>query len=116
MTLKAKPEKLESALGDEKEAKTWGLSVRDVTRRYANERQLDDDDGVWITTLSPGYPAGKAELQVGDVVRSVNRKPVKDVDEFIKLYDASIKAKEDKVWLEVQRNRGKQYVVLKVSY
>jgi C-terminal processing protease CtpA/Prc len=92
------------------------MSVRDVTRRYANERQLDDDDGVWITTLSPGYPAGKAELQVGDVVRSVNMKPVKDVDEFVKLYDASVKKKDPKVLIEVSRNRGKQTALLKISY
>ena len=105
-----------SALGEEKEAKTWGMSVRDVTRRYANERQLDDDGGVWITTLSNGYPAGKAEMHVGDVVRSINNKPVKDVDEFVKLYEASIKAKDEKVYLVVQRDRGRQYFVLKVSY
>jgi serine protease Do len=116
LRLKATPEKLTSALGEEKEAKTWGMSVRDVTRRYANDRQLDDDQGVWITTLSPGYPAGKAELRVGDVVRSINMKPVKDVDEFVKLYDASVKAKEPKVLVEVKRDRGTQTAVLKVGY
>jgi serine protease Do len=114
--LKATPEKLTSALGEEKEAKIWGMSVRDVTRRFANERQLDDDMGVWITTLSPGYPAGKAELEVGDVVRSVNAKPVKDVDEFVKLYDASVKKKEPKVLIEVTRNRGKLNELLKIEY
>ena len=114
--LKATPEKLTSALGEEKEAKTWGMSVRDVTRRYANDRQFEDDDGVWITTLSPGYPAGKAELRVGDVVRSINTKPVKDVDEFVKLYEASVKAKETKVLVQVKRDRGTQTAVLKVGY
>lgn len=114
--LHAETEKLQSELGDEKGAKAWGMSVRDVTRKFANDRQLDDADGVWITTLSPGYPAGKAELQVGDVVRSVNLKPVKDVDEFEKLYDASVKNKDAKVLIEVTRNRGKQTAVLKVTY
>ena len=90
--------------------------MRDVTRRYANDRQLDDDQGVWITTLSPGYPAGKAELHVGDVVRSINNKPVKDVDEFIKLYDASVKGKDAKVLVEVKRDRGMQTALLKVGY
>lgn len=114
--LKATPEKLTSALGEEKEAKTWGMSVRDVTRRYANDHQLDDDEGVWITTLSRGYPADKAELQVGDVVRSINLKPVKDVDEFVKLYAQSVKDKAAKVVVEVKRNRGTQTAVLKVNY
>lgn len=114
--LHVEAEKLQSELGEEKGAKVWGMSVRDVTRKFANDRQLDDADGVWITTLSPGYPAGKAELQVGDVVRSVNLKPVKDVDEFEKIYDASVKNKDAKVLIEVTRNRGKQTAVLKVSY
>ena len=114
--LTATAEKLESALGEEKEAKIWGMSVRDVTRRFANERQLDDAHGVWITTLSPGFPAGKAELQVADVVRSVNLKPVTNAEEFVKLYEASVKNKDPKVLIEVQRNRGKQTAVLKVTY
>jgi len=116
LKLKATSVKLESALGDEKEAKTWGLSVRDVTRQYANKMQLDDGDGVWITTLSQGYPAAKAELQVGDVIRSINMKPVTDVDEFVKLYEASVKNKDGKVLIEVSRSRGKQTALLKVNY
>lgn len=116
LTLHAITEKLQSELGEEKGAKVWGMSVRDVTRKFANDRQLDDAEGVWITTLSPGYPAGKAELQVGDVIRSINLKPVKDVDDFLKIYEASVAKKDPKVLIEVTRNRGKQTAVLKVEY
>src|SRR3989440_5654750 len=63
LTLSATTQKLEGAVGEEKELKTWGVSVRDVTRTYANARQLDDDLGVTVTTMSPGFPAQKAELQ-----------------------------------------------------
>jgi serine protease Do len=111
-----KPQKLESAIGEEKEFKTWGLSVRDVTLPYANANQLDDDTGVTVTTLSQGYPAAKAELQADDVIRSVNAKPVTDLDEFTKLYDASVKAKEPRVLVEFQRARGRRRAVLKVDY
>jgi S1-C subfamily serine protease len=116
LQLSAKAQKLEGAVGDEKEFKMWGLSVRDVTRTYANEAQLDDDTGVVVTTMSPGYPAAKAELQADDVIRTVNQKPVTDLDEFIKLYDDSVKNKEDRVLLEVQRGRGRRSAVLKVTY
>jgi serine protease Do len=116
LELKLKPQKLESAVGEEKEFKTWGLSVRDVTLPYANANQLDDDTGVTVTTLSTGYPAAKAELQADDVIRSVNGKPVTDLDEFRKLYDASVKAKESRVLLEFQRSRGRRRAVLKVDY
>ena len=69
-----------------------------------------------VTTLSPGYPAAKAELLPGDVIRSVNQEPITDLDEFKKLYDASVKAADGTVLLEVQRGRGRQSAVLKVTY
>jgi serine protease Do len=116
LSLTAKTQKLEGAVGEEKEFKTWGVSVRDVTVRYANEEQLDDDTGVAVTTLASGYPAQKAELQSGDVIRSVNGKPVTDLDEFTKMYNESVKAKEGKVLVEVQRGRGRRRAVLKVDY
>jgi serine protease Do len=116
LTLTAKTQKLEGAVGEEKEFKTWGLSVRDVTNTYANENQLDDADGVVVTTLNPGYPAAKAEIASGDIIRSVGGKKVTDLDEFQKLYDASTKAKDARVLIEVIRNRGTSRKVMKVEY
>jgi serine protease Do len=112
----AKTQKLEGAVGEEKELKIWGVSVRDVTRTYANERQLDDDDGVVATTLSAGYPAAKAELSPGDVIRAVNGTPVTDLEAFMKLYETSTQKKETRVLLEVMRGRGARSAVLKVTY
>ncbi|HZL37011.1 MAG TPA: trypsin-like peptidase domain-containing protein [Tepidisphaeraceae bacterium] len=114
--LTAKTEKLQGAVGEEKEFKVWGLSVRELTRSYANQAQLDDTQGVVVTTESPGYAAAKAELAPGDVVRAVNRKPVTDLDEFTKLYDESVKKKAKIVVLEVQHGRGRKTAVLKVDY
>jgi serine protease Do len=114
--LTAETQKLESALGEEKEFKTWGFSVRDVTRRFANEKQLDDDKGVWITSMSPGFPAAKAELQRGDVIRSINTKPVTDLDEFLKMYDESVKRKDPKVYIEFKRDRGQKSALLEANY
>jgi serine protease Do len=112
----ARTQKLQGAVGEEKEFKTWGVSVREVTRAYANAHQLDDDQGVVVTTLSPDYPAAKAELLPGDVIRSINQDPITDLDAFTKLYDASVKAKDPAVLLEVQRGRGRQSAALKVTY
>lgn len=116
LELTAVPQKLQGAVGEEREFKTWGLSVRDVTRTYANEQRLDDDTGVVVTTLSSGYPAAKAELDRGDVVRMVNGKPVEDLDEFLKLYEESVDRKDARVLLEIQRGRGRRAAVLRVSY
>ena len=116
VSLTAKTERLQGAIGEEKEFKTWGISVREVTRKFANARQLDDRSGVVVTGLSPGYPAAKAELINGDVIQSVNQKPVADLDAFQKLYDDSVKAKDALVLLEIVRQRGDQSKVLKITY
>jgi serine protease Do len=116
LKLTAMTQKLEGAVGEERELKVWGMSVRDVTRKYANDAQLDDDIGVVVTTMSRGDPAAKAELQSGDVIRTVNMKPATDLDEFVKLYEDSVKNKDGKILLEVQRGRGKRSFVLTVTY
>jgi S1-C subfamily serine protease len=69
-----------------------------------------------VTTLNPGYPGAKAELEPEDVIRSVNQHPATDLDEFMRLYEASVKNKETRVLLEIERGRGKESVVLKVDY
>lgn len=115
MTIKVKTQKLEGAVGEERELKAWGLSVRDVTTRYANEQQLDDDTGVVVTTLSPGYPAAKAELEPSDVIRSVNGEKVEDLDAFMKIYDKLTKDKTSRILVEVQRGRGIRRAVLKME-
>ena len=109
-------EKLQSSVGDEREFKAWGLSVRDITRAYANARQLDDDNGVLITSLNPGFPAAKAQLQPGDVISRINEHPVTDLDEFARLYDQSLDAKHPAVLVDLLRNRTIQQAVLTLSY
>jgi serine protease Do len=114
--LTARTEKLQGAVGEEKEFKTWGLSVRDMTRAWANEAQIDDPAGVIVTTMSPGYPASKAELQPGDVIHSVNGTRVEDLDAFNKAYKESTEKKQKAVLLQIQRGRGRQSAVLKINY
>ncbi len=116
LQLAMQTEKLESAVGEEKEFKVWGLSVRDVTRAYANARQLDDDQGVVITSLSQGYPAAKAEMMMEDVIVRVNDRPVKDLDEFVRIYEESVKAKDATVLIDLRRRRSTPQAVLKITY
>lgn len=110
------PVKLESAVGEEREAKAWGFSVRDVTRAYANEQQLDDDKGVVVTSLTRGYPADKADVNGGDVIRAIDGQPVDDLDAFIKKFNELTAKKKTPVLLLIQRDRGVQDKLLKITY
>jgi serine protease Do len=115
LNLTATTERLEGAIGEEREFKTWGLSVRDVTRAYSNEQQLETDKGVVVTTLSPGLAAAKADLNPGDVILSINGEVIDSLDDFDKLYKASLDKRQTRVVLAVTRGRGATTAVLKVS-
>jgi serine protease Do len=114
--LSAKTLKLQSVFGEQKELKVWGMSVREVTRAYASDNQLDDDSGVLIETLTDGHPAAEAELQGGDVIHAVDGKPVTDLDEFLRLYKLSIAKHAGKVGLDLRRGHADEFKVMTVTY
>jgi serine protease Do len=116
LTLHAKTLKLQGAVGEEREFKTWGMSAREVTRAYANQALLDEAKGVVVTTINPGYAASTAELAAGDVIVNVDGEDVGDLDSFQTLYDAAVKSREPQVLLDIQRGRGRLSAVLKVNY
>lgn len=45
-------------------------------------------NGVLVSSVTPGFPADKAGLKAGDVITSVNGKPVKDGDELVNIISA----------------------------
>lgn len=115
LTVEAAPVKLESAVGEERELNDWGLSVREVTRPYANAQLLPDDKGVVVTTVRPGYAAAKAELFPGDVIKQVGGQPAEDLEAFMALYDKSVESKQKQVILSVARGQGTRTVLLKIE-
>ena len=64
-----------------------GITVQNLTPQIARELGLKKSAGVVVTGVEPGSPAAEAMLQPGDVIQSVNRKPVKNVDEFVKIVE-----------------------------
>jgi serine protease Do len=108
--------RLQSAVGEERELKLWGMSVRNITRAYANEARLDEDHGVVITSVNPGYPADKADLKAGDVILKIGKTPVADLGEFMAAHDRLVKEKATPVVIEARRGRGPVFGVIKVSY
>ncbi|MFT3996508.1 MAG: Do family serine endopeptidase [Asticcacaulis sp.] len=54
-----------------------GVSILPVTDEYVESLSLKDKDGAYISDVNKGGPAEKGGLQMGDIVKSVNGKPVK---------------------------------------
>jgi serine protease Do len=84
-----------------------GLSVRPLTPD--EQRQADVDGGVLIQGVTG--PAARAGLQPGDVVLSVNGKPVKSVDQLRDL----VKGAKDEVALLVQRGDARIFVPVELG-
>ncbi|MFH0788496.1 MAG: DegQ family serine endoprotease [Pseudomonadota bacterium] len=87
-----------------------GITVQDITPEIAQELGLKKAAGVVVAQVEPGSPAAEAGLQEGDVIREVNRKAVKNADEFLQKLE---KAKgQDTVLLLIQRGDHKLFAAV----
>ncbi len=72
------------AVPDQSELRQWGLTVRDISFLMARELRRPNQDGVLVTSVRPGGPAGDAKpaLESRDIITSVAGNPVKNVEEL----------------------------------
>jgi serine protease Do len=79
--LKLVPVEREEAFPRQHELKQWGLTVRDFSGLLAREMKRSSLDGVMVTSVRPGGPAGAAKpaIEPRDVLVEVNGQPVKNV-------------------------------------
>jgi len=68
-----------------KVVRPWlGLSVQDLTPEMVEHFKVKEKEGVLVGQVHPNTGAEKAGLQSGDIIKSVDDKPVKNVNELIK--------------------------------
>ena len=62
----------------------WGMTARDFSFLLAKEMKRTNLDGVLVTSVRPGGPAGDAKpsLERGDVLVEINGTPVKSVEDL----------------------------------
>lgn len=108
-------EKLMREQGDRNALRVFGLSVSQITDRMARNRRLTNRDGVLVIGVRGGGPAEIAEpsLGWGDIIRSVNGKPVRSLTEMLDAYKqiASQDPLPEFVTVEFDRN-GKNHLTL----
>src|SRR5690606_18661160 len=105
-------EELVSRVGEEMALERWGLSVRRVSRAYARENQLSDDDGVVVIGVQRGFPAQVAGLSPGDVITKINQKTIDSLDVLVTAHEAYM-AEPEPVLVEARRNFRVSLYVLK---
>jgi len=61
-----------------------GLTVQRLTPQMAESLGLDKTEGVVVTAVEPGSAADEAGIRRGDVIMEVDRKPIRNLDEYKK--------------------------------
>jgi len=98
------PETPES--GDAAARDTLGLVVQPLTPRIAQQLNLPDElQGVVISSVDPTSDAGRQGLQRGDVILSINQRPVTTSEDADAAVSAARAAGRPSVLLLVQRGR-----------
>jgi serine protease Do len=80
-TLRVTPILREEVKPRDRELRDWGITARDISFLAAKELKLKDRDGVLVTSISPGGPAGEAKpsIQVQDILVRVDGQAVADL-------------------------------------
>ncbi|MFQ5457333.1 MAG: DegQ family serine endoprotease [Myxococcota bacterium] len=86
-----------------------GLTIREITPDIARQLENEDRAGVLVAQVAPGSPAADAGLRPGDVIREVNRKTIKNPDEFARALD---KGDSKSALLLVERGGQSVYMAL----
>ncbi len=114
--VKTAPWEEEISVGNVKDLELkYGLVVRDITPEVRERYRLPKvPHGVLVFDVRPGSPADEAGLRAGDVIVSVNRKPVHSAEEFWKLITKAQSKKLRSVLLYVQRGYSSIWTTLPI--
>jgi serine protease Do len=88
-----------------------GLTVQNLTPELARQFGVSEERGVLIVSVEPGSSAYLAGLRAGDVIVEVNRKRVRNVNDFKSALAMSPKS----VLLLVKNNEGTKFVVIRLG-
>jgi len=94
----------------ERKNKDVGITVKNLSELLAKKFGIKADKGVVIAAVEKNSPADKSELQVGDLIKEVDKKVIKDRDDFEKTMNTS-DLKEGILFL-VERSGNSIFVVI----
>lgn len=88
-----------------------GLATKTVTADLAIAMKLQAEEGAVVTHVEPGSPADVAGIQTGDVITSIDSKPVTSDSDVQRLLNA---AEGEGVLVNFTRGDRKTYAILKL--
>jgi serine protease Do len=112
-TLRVTIEKMkdEEVVASTPERGNLGLTVEQITPELAENLGLDRPRGVVITAVASDSPGEEAGLQPGDIIREINRKPIRDLSDYRKAMESASQSKS--VLFVVQREDNTIFLALR---
>jgi serine protease Do len=86
-----------------------GVAVEPLARE--DLRQLNIEGGVAVSGVAPESPADRAGLREGDVIREINRKPVRSVEDYERLVRGL--SPKQRVLLLIMRGKATVFLSIK---
>ncbi len=93
--------------------KKIGITVTGLDSEEAKALSLKEEDGVLIAEVEEGSTAWRAGIQPGQVITSVNRQPVGNIEEFSEAIDDSMD--NEQVLFLISDGSGSRFVVIKLE-
>ncbi len=83
----------------QQELKQWGLTVRNISPLAAREMKRANQDGVLVTSVRAGGPAGESKpaIESRDVLIEVNGTPIRRVQDLIEFTERATAGKKERV-------------------
>jgi serine protease Do len=103
--------------GAAQNSSAMGLRLAPLTSEWRQRLHINKEvKGVVVTSIADNSPLADLGLQRGDVIESVNQKPVSSPGEVVSaLNNAKNKKGDENVLLLLNRNGVNQYVALSLS-
>jgi serine protease Do len=76
----------------------------------AKRLKLKSEAGVVVTRVESGSPAADAGIQTGDIIREINRKPVKNVEDLVQKLEQA--KDQSNILLLVQRGQNNMFAAV----
>lgn len=115
LTLKLTPVERGRIYLPQQEVKAWGLVARNLSFLLAKEMKRTNTDGVLVTSVRNGGPAGESKptIESDDVIIEVNHQPVKSVQQLAEVTRKITEGQADRVpVVAVFERKGERYMTV----
>jgi len=92
----------------------WGFNVKEITQDIYRDFLLESREGVLVSFVETGTPAGEARLREGDVIIRIENTPVVSLPAFEQIY-GRLKDKTKQCLVLVKRRKDAVFVLLELD-